>query len=393
MAEIDRDMATREEETKGEPRAAYNGPTVYYVGALHETPTKSLVRFMYKCKQINGRLPIRKSFTVHEYGSLGSARTAAEAFRAETSDRLNLTIRLHSCFTKQFSAEEKQYVAGMFDGDGCVMYSKDHGFRVMLAQTGPSLFIPPEIISFMKNIYGGAVDIQKPNPAPGHKYGWQYYLQNKHAQILLHHIADHGILKSEQAKLVLPYVEKLEIRRRITLSAEQSRTLSDRLKNCKQRYADVTILESRLTIPYLAGLMDAEGCLHVTKEGTLMVFIAQTSCPNLLAAIKQRLGYGTLNVSRSIDGEVRIFTMYGDAAVLFLRDIYPYSIVKRLQIKEVLDNIDFIRTKTKTKRKRLLGEPDRQIGIDKIRSSLTHLKHDIDGDKSVSGSESACSDA
>lgn len=106
------------------------------------------------------------------------------------------------------------------------------------------------------------------------------------------------------------------------------------LRDAKKRYHQVRIDESRLTLPYIAGLFAAEGSAgiyarHGGKLHSLAATITQIGCERLMHAIRDKIGFGSVHKGR--------LHFACKAAARFLRKIRPYLIgQKREQVKVAL---------------------------------------------------------
>lgn len=106
-------------------------------------------------------------------------------------------------------------------------------------------------------------------------------------QAVLSLVSTHGVVKKPQAEVALEY-----------LAGERSTPehYAQVIAQAKETVDSVPIDAARLTIPYVAGLFSAEGPVGLyrnsSKSFSLQASITQNSCPRLLHAIRETLGYG-----------------------------------------------------------------------------------------------------
>ena len=307
------------------------------------------------------RLPSR-FFNVDQFGSQAKAKEAAEQYRRQRSDALGRTVFHHLCFTKVFEPLRQQIVAGCYDGDGCIRVTSDgKRIEVIFSQSGPSMDVPPTIIQLFRETYGGTAYLNK-NPELHHRPAWALKIDNRAAQILLEHISAHGIVKKPQADLVLPTVRKMIPLRHTPKDERVTPELAKALKVMKKQYATVHIDPNRLTVPHMAGLFEAEGCVAVYEASGLSVQIAQKQCVPLLYAIRDRLQAG------SVDVDYGYITLYSSAAFAFLKSIAPFLVGKKAQVHLVLAN-EHLLTRAVLKEKQA---KEREVFI----KTLSDMKHE-----------------
>lgn len=183
---------------------------------------------------------------------------------------------------------EKQYIAGIIDGDGCIKLLPSKGRN----HPQPQIWIsqsydagePPELV-YLKSRCGGT--IQHRRPAVG-KIRRTWFLQvvvKTHVETLLRIVADHGIIKRPQAIAALHYMHHGD---------ETLNRTARVLQAAKKRYAEVDIDPARVTEPYITGLFVADGYMGMARDA-LRAAIIKRSCPGILIAIQAKLGYGHIN--------------------------------------------------------------------------------------------------
>src|SRR6185436_12533665 len=103
---------------------------------------------------------------------------------------------------------------------------------------------------------------------------------------LLEHMSLHCVLKHIQADFALTMINNSTDARKICVTDRSlAKECSDAVTAAKKEYANVVIQPNRVTVAWLAGFADAEGCLTSgTSHGRVQkVFdIAQSGSPALL---------------------------------------------------------------------------------------------------------------
>jgi hypothetical protein len=308
-----------------------------------------------------------KVFNWKKFGGKDKAREAAVDWKRRTNDELQLTKieTIPLAQIEQPSDEKQQYISGFFDGDGSVVCTRSK-LAVIFGQSRNS-GIPP-VLTWIQKYYGGSIRQQTKKKSAIGKHRDAYVLQlNKRGQLrfLLPMLTDNCTLKQPQVSAALSLLKKIPDGR-VDGSANRSPflVLDSKLKSQKTEYHSVAIDPKKLTPAYLAGLTDADG--SVWMDDTLHLSITKPSCPNLLDAIKITRGNGT------VLGNQKYYQCRGDNAKAFIRDILPYSIVKKDQLELALTWRELqVSTHKKGNKKR---EVDAQVKMDKLAESCKRLK-------------------
>jgi len=101
-------------------------------------------------------------------------------------------------------------------------------------------------------------------------------------------------------------------------------------------YQKVIVDKSRICVPYIAGLFEAEGCIQSTNRASLQIVLAQKSSESLLTAIEEFLKLG---------GLVRngVFAIYSHGAFTLLQLIEPYLTgTKREQAEAAIELFSYV---------------------------------------------------
>lgn len=218
----------------------------------------------------------------------------------------------------------KQWLAGFFDGDGSIMYQcfKDKntksptGFNLNIQFSQTSVGVLKKILKY----YPTTLLYEDARKNETHKPGFVIKYNGIECRKILIDLLKYSILKKDQLLL------GDEI-----LSMTKSPAFSNRkyeifvqMSNMKTNdsYGNVFIDIEKLTIPYIAGLFDAEGCIML-KNRYHTVSLAQDQSPNILKAIAD------LHDGREAGKDVRWYSQ--NAITSFLSKIEPYLTVKHIQ--------------------------------------------------------------
>jgi hypothetical protein len=225
----------------------------------------------------------------------------------------------------------KQFVAGFFDGDGCVgllPYGKERHCApwpyVAIAQSH-NAGEPPELV-FVQQYYGGKI-YEQTRSSQAHRRRWQLLIRSSDiARKFLVDMADHAVTKSSQAQLALKYIDGGR--------ADHAKYYA-MLRSAKKDYTGVAITKERLTEDYIAGLFAAEGCvgLYPTANGGYLfrMTFSQAQCKGLLAALSVRLGCGVVCAPGNL-------VICGDDAIPVMQMLVPRLVgQKRQQVQLLLE--------------------------------------------------------
>ena len=186
------------------------------------------------------------------------------------------------------------YIAGMFDGDGSINVSKvgPHGkegylLKVELSQCNEAF------LRDMNSSLGGAGKMYRDARTAKYTRETNGTLRfcGQAAAGVLHLLAQHAVIKAEQARVALRFID---LSRRGTGADKE--IIRARMKELN---ADKTAYDKpwdRICPAYIAGLFDAEGNAYLSVDGDMKrrqyVKITQKSDPEILHRITVHLGYG-----------------------------------------------------------------------------------------------------
>jgi LAGLIDADG-like domain len=269
-----------------------------------------------------------KYFSASNYGNVELAEQAAIAYQIYVSDKHGKTVvrpsmegfwnRLVNLGFLHWQEDSDQYVAGLFDGDGCISMDSDTGIVVTISQACDKEV--PLVIQYLRHKYDARYTLHKARKDE-HRDQHVVSVYDRYARELLTHIAEHSILKVDQARAALSYMNREADRDTVRSYLTASKVFD------AYRKVDVYRYQDRLTAPYMAGLFDAEGCAVCDPTGRVHNKIYQFSSLKLLELIREHYG-GTIHISKK-SAEV---CWCGIEAVNLYRLIEPYLVHKREQV-------------------------------------------------------------
>jgi len=254
---------------------------------------------------------------------------------------------------ENITEEEKQWVAGFLDGDGCLsLYNKKNKSGSCLLQ--PFIMFSqaqdegtPKVLVKIQELYGGSIikhDSCKKfkNKRKRHQL---HIRQETTIKEILNIMIKYSTIKYAQAQFLLDKYKE----GRSYDNIEEANEQSEILKNMHHTYEDVKVDENRFSPPYMGGLFDAEGCVCVYTSGKLTVSLSQEGSSQLRKCIVEKYG-GTDN-----GGEV---VWCGANAKPLLLLLQQYCTGKLEQIQHGLKYLDyfFVRREPSEIRKRKLDE-------------------------------------
>lgn len=217
-----------------------------------------------------------------------------------------------------------QYIAGVIDGDGCIILNHLAAVRVSISQSQSSG--PPPMLVFVQRYFGKAVapiNITIPN----RRRQWILQFHGARATVILRLLLPHFIIKQRQALLALRCIGEA--------SPEQKQVYVQQLREAKTltNLNTVTVQPTRLTAAYLAGLWDAEGYVGLTGRA-VRLSLAQLSSISMLQAVQHHLQLTGCHswISHGV------LYLNGASVFVFLKALRPYLVQKADQAQLLLDN-------------------------------------------------------
>jgi excisionase family DNA binding protein len=295
---------------------------------------------------------------------------------------------------RDLSPEELSYLAGIVDGDGSIMIKKikrkvSPDYRAHFKVT----MVCEPLVRFVHETLGGRF-VPCKNTNSNHRATFSVEMEGPRAEAALVKLLPYLKLKKEQAQVVLNFRElqsrsgdyktKL-IGYKTIMSSKHSapfktrnRALSDEyLQMCERLYQECKALKhmsvnnvvdtekvSVLDIAYIAGLIDAEGCLSISQRRRKHVVYAYDAVISInmtdelpIKFITEKAG-GTYS-KQSFKGKRKSVYRYSikcKSAEPVLALLIPYLIVKKEQAHLLLEFRNFQKTFPKDLKFRL-GEP------------------------------------
>ena len=280
----------------------------YYPGTIGEVATGVKVRLSYKSSKI-----VSKTFNFSKFSSKDDALLAAEVFLQENSDELELTVTQR---VKNITVEQKQFFAGAFDGDGCILFSNKLQAQVAQSSSDEN---PPALLTEFRDCFGGNVTGPYTRNRVGkygsHKPEYRFCVTGKQCKPLLEVIAQYGIIKAPQAIMGLECLSRglnRSINPILLLSVKDKTYYKKMFTKAKTEYDSVPIDKSKITDAWMAGFFEAEGTIgyhgtEVEYAHCLYLSFTQHGCLRLLDEINEQIGnvgainHGQLTIRRQQD--------------------------------------------------------------------------------------------
>jgi len=263
------------------------GGQLYCKYDMHGSFQYYLVRFE---NEITGKKE-QQSFSLTKYATQHDAKMAAIEYRQVESDLRGLSITFS---TSSLSNEEKSYFAGFFDGDGSVIVNNKGHVVVTVAQSQTNGI--PILLRKLQMAYGGKIYTRvDSNKRKTQRRAHNWNITGFASLPFLKDMKEYAVLKARQAKYVFEYM--------IAHESPNCMPIYHTVKSMKTltSYQNEYINKSRINLPYIAGLVDAEGCVRVKSHNALMstsiiVKISQSSSVMLLHHINEFFGgLGSIN--------------------------------------------------------------------------------------------------
>jgi hypothetical protein len=281
------------------------------------------------CHQSNG-IQFSKSFSTQKYGSMENARRAAESFQEEYSDQRNLTTLIFAADGKE---EVRRYLIGFAEGDGGIFVSKAGHVKVLVGQSQEAEV--PKVLLMFQSMYGGIIEKKrKPHGKNNHRQAYHWVCFGIQALPILKDWIQFGVLKRNQAKAVFDFM--------LNNDHPNCAPIYSQLHTAKslQSYREVEIDDSVLTVYYLAGFFDADGCASSLNGTDVRVIFTQWSSLNLLDSINNFFqDLGTITE--------RNLRFFGKSAERVLKELLPYLVVKAEQAKLALEILKYAKPRGK----------------------------------------------
>jgi hypothetical protein len=228
--------------------------------------------------------------------------------------------------------EDREFVSGFFDGDGCVNISKNDGrgarpWPTLIFSQSRNCDVPDELIH-VQSLYGGSIYVQR-SEADTLRRSYQLNTTIDTVTTLLEDLEKSSIIKLSQIRRALDYIR----------SGRQDRTEVGRALQIdrKRLYEEAVVDPERITNAYVAGLFAAEGCVEFRiipqdpPRARLSVgcCISKQQCPQILEALKTHYGRGSISCGA--------WWLRSKDATAFLEMIRPFLVGQKLpQVEQFL---------------------------------------------------------
>ncbi len=315
-----------------------------YAGSvcMYTRKKRKYFRARVQCK---GELHL-KDFRFAEENS-EDIKKKAEQWRTQKSDELGLTqeITSHVGNGIEIPKNIKEYVAGFFDGDGCIDVrmgrKRGGGLRIIFSQSKNETI--PEVLTFIQKYYGGKITSRDRSSQKGRENDRKEYnlcITAWESKPLLLDLAKYTILKQPQCEKAILFLETSE-KMRILWDHPIRIDVATSLKQMKKEYNKAIIDKEKLTNPYLAGMFDADGSVYFMHKTSVRSSIAQASSLPFLKSLCEIIPKCRLDTNKK---QVII-----PPKSSFLNDIYIFVVNKKKQVNLALEAMGLI---AKPKRER-----------------------------------------
>lgn len=223
------------------------------------------------------------------------------------------------------------YIAGFIDGDGCIFIRKiAHGFQSGISITQSRT----NILQVMKYHFGGSItssanrNNKKENTINENNYydkhtkrnQYNWLIRGHESIVLLEYIKNNIVIKKAQ----IDYLGKFSTLVNLQNKTEEKEELHIKCSNCNKKIGCSEINIEKITVEYMAGLFDAEGCFYISlkKISKSYISITQKNNPDVLIYISTMLGFGVIDCEQK-------FKIYKQSDCLkFIQLVKHHLIVK-----------------------------------------------------------------
>lgn len=216
------------------------------------------------------------------------------------------------------------YLGGIWDGDGTITICGKDGSYILQVSFSQAF---PSFLDEVQKVFGGKVYICKKPDKESCKQLYGYRICGKEAFYILKVLEKGCIIKYNQVKLALEYIDLVNKNGMNDIREKYSREIRDLNKH---KYYEVDKPYEKINDAYIAGLFDAEGCICVSLKNKrlIRIKISQKNEPNVLYFIKEYFGYGEVDKKNSI-----WYVLTKSFRLDFMKRVYPYLIVKSEQVR------------------------------------------------------------
>jgi hypothetical protein len=223
------------------------------------------------------------------------------------------------------------YIAGFIDGDGCIFIRKiSHGFQSGITITQ----CRTNILQVIRYHFGGSItsstnrNDKSINIMDEQNYYDKYTQRNQYNllirsneySLLLKFIKNNMVIKNGQINCLNDFLQLVNSQNK----SEEKEELHMKCSNYNKQKISNNIIFGNITIEYIAGLFDAEGCFYIClkKFSKSYISITQKNNPLVLVYISEFLGLGNIDCENK-------FKIYKQSDCLkFIQLVKEHLIVK-----------------------------------------------------------------
>lgn len=223
------------------------------------------------------------------------------------------------------------YIAGFIDGDGCIFIRKiSHGFQSGITITQ----CRTNILQIIRYHFGGSITttanrnnkkiniMDEENYYDKHTQRNQFNLliRSNEYSLLLKFIKNNIVIKNGQINCLNEFLQLVNLQNK----SEEKEELFMKCSNYNKQKISNNIIFGNITIEYIAGLFDAEGCFYIClkKFSKSYISITQKNNPLVLVYISEFLGLGNIDCENK-------FKIYKQSDCLkFIQLVKEHLIVK-----------------------------------------------------------------
>jgi hypothetical protein len=128
----------------------------------------------------------------------------------------------------------------------------------------------------------------------------------------------------------------------------------------------------------MAGFFDGEGCISITKNGSVDIRITNTA-KNVLMYLQSKFGGSIGSRAQKVNKAQYTYSMYGDEAVAFLTLMLPYLIEKKPQAETAVEYFELrqgLKPIRKPGQRGAFANPERDLLVEVFRDILSEQKKD-----------------
>jgi hypothetical protein len=230
-----------------------------------------------------------------------------------------------------FSPPKPSYIAGFIDGDGCIFIRKiNDGYQSGISITQSRT----NILQIIRYHFGGSItsstnrNNKTTNIINDNNYYDKYTQRNQYNllirsnefSLLLKYIKNNMVIKNGQINCLREFSQLINLQNK----TEEKEKLYKKCSDYNKKLLLNEVNFENITIEYIAGLFDAEGCFYIClkKLSKSYISITQKNNPDVLVYISKLLGFGNIDCEQK-------FKIYKQSDCLkFIQLVKEHLIVK-----------------------------------------------------------------